>query len=74
MVYPMFIMTDKNIRQDLIDKGVFVAKYWEGVLNKVESVSCEHRTAEYIIPLPIDQRYSTKEMEYIIKIIKESID
>lgn len=74
MVYPMFIITDKNIRKDLISKGIFVAKYWESVLDKVDLGSNEQRMVEHIIPLPIDQRYNLEDMEYIVRVIKSIIN
>lgn len=61
---PLFIR--KNIKQELILNGIFVAQYWPEVLENIELYSIEKEMVEYIIPLPIDQRYGMKEMEYIV--------
>ena len=68
MVYP-FMTPDLTIRKRLIDNKVFVAKYWPNIKDWCKPEDPEYDMAEQIIPLPIDQRYGDKEMEYIIDII-----
>ena len=40
------------------------------MFNKCESTENEYLMAENILPLPVDQRYSEKEMEYMVNEIK----
>lgn len=71
MVYPYYIESD-SLRTELIKNKVFVATYWPNVLNWCKEDTVEHRLAKYILPLPIDQRYSIEDMDFIINIIKEN--
>ena len=68
MVYPFMAMNDRNLRRELIDNKVFVAKYWPKV---EESINFETETylAMNIIPIPCDHRYDKKDMDRIIKLI-----
>lgn len=68
MVYP-FMTDDESLRRRLIESKVFVARYWPNVLDWCREGDLEYKFTNQIIPLPIDQRYSKKEMEYIINII-----
>lgn len=68
MTYPMFI-TKKGLKKRLIEAKIFVASYWDSVLNLVEKNSFEYRFAEHLLPLPIDQRYDLADMEKIVKML-----
>lgn len=68
LAYP-FMSTDSGLRKRLIENKVFVATYWPNVLKSCSNNSPEYQLAEYILPLPIDQRYSKEEMQTIIDII-----
>jgi hypothetical protein len=70
MVYPFLCKDGKKLREYLIKKNVFVAMYWADVLNNEKSSVLERRYAENILPLPIDQRYSTADMQRVIDIIR----
>lgn len=71
MVYP-FRTDDATLRARLIENQIFVAKYWP-----VETgVACmmgdyAQAMASTIVPLPIDQRYDTNDMERVIGIIQD---
>ena len=67
-VYP-FMIDDKNLRQKLIDNKIYVAKYWNEVLERKETTEIEKNFVNKIIPLPIDQRYSLEDMKKIIEVI-----
>lgn len=70
MLYPFVTRNDRDLRKELIDKKVFVAKYWQNVLSWVSINSMEYLLAEKLISLPIDQRYEEDEMKYIVSLIK----
>lgn len=70
MVYP-YMSPNKNLREVLIRNKIFVARYWPNVLEWTTADDIDYFLASQMQPLPIDQRYREKEMETIIKIIKE---
>lgn len=67
LVYP-FYTEDATLRQRLIEKKVFVAKYWPNVMDSI-NYALEVELANRIISLPIDQRYDEKDMFRIIRIL-----
>lgn len=69
MIYPY--MTDKeDLRNHLIQNKVFVAKYWPNVDEWVsDNSSLEYKLVNYMLPLPIDQRYDTIEMGRVVELI-----
>lgn len=70
MIYPL-LLEAKGLRQYLIDNKVYVAVYWQEVLDRCEIGSVEEKFTRYLLPLPIDQRYELTEMEKIIQLIKK---
>lgn len=70
MVYP-FLSNKQGLREKLINRRIFVARYWPNVLEWTSDKELEHLLANQMLPLPIDQRYGKEEMDYIIKTIHE---
>lgn len=70
MVYPYW-SEGPGLRQELIDSGVFVARYWPNVEQWCATGDVETALLNHVIPLPIDQRYDTQDMERIINIIEK---
>lgn len=70
MVYPFMMQTDRNLRKELIDNKVFVARYWPNV-EDTEGFEVEYDIAMNVIPIPCDQRYGMEEMNRITDIIKQ---
>lgn len=66
MVYPFVPRIDKNLRKELIDNKIFVAKYWPNV-HKQSNYMLEYDLATRVIPIPCDQRYKETEMQQIIE-------
>lgn len=69
MVYP-FWTNDKELRNHLIKQRIFISTYWKNVHQWCHS-RLENKLAEFVLPLPIDQRYSEKTMLTIIECIQE---
>lgn len=65
MVYPFLNYSD-GIREYLIEHKIFVPTYWPNVLKQAPKDSLEFYFAKNILFLPIDQRFTKKEMQYII--------
>jgi hypothetical protein len=68
MVYPL-LLTNKNIRKHLIKNKIYIPIYWKEVLQRVEQGSYENKLANFLLPLPIDQRYDLKDMKRIVDVI-----
>lgn len=73
MVYP-FMADDRRLRNFLISNKVYSAKYWPNVDGWCAEESTEYRLANYMVPLPIDQRYGEEEMQVIISLIIKYYD
>lgn len=68
MVYP-YMTDDESLRDALISKKIFVARYWPNVLDWTAEGSLEHTLTKNILPLPIDQRYGEEDMKRIVSAI-----
>lgn len=68
MVFP-YMTNDTTLRQRLIDNKIFVATYWPNVVEWCMDDSLEYKFAKNLVPLPIDQRYGTDEIDRIIDVI-----
>lgn len=69
MVYP-YLVPVQGLRDKLIEQKIFVARYWQNVLDWAKSDDTDYLLAFQMQPLPIDQRYGVEEMNRIISIIK----
>jgi hypothetical protein len=68
MVYPYW-NKDKKLKKVLLENKIYTASYWPNVLEWCDKNSLEYQLANEVIYLPIDQRYTNKEMELIVKVI-----
>ncbi|MCD7919385.1 MAG: hypothetical protein LUG45_04825 [Clostridiales bacterium] len=64
-MYPLYIADGANIRKQLQQKKIYIPTLWPDVFDVCQESTLEYNMAENILPLPIDQRYSLKDMEYI---------
>jgi len=69
MIYPFLI--NKDIRNNLINNKIYVSNWWKYLLQEVNLNSFEYRLSKYLLPLPIDYRYQTQNMNIIIKNIQQ---
>ena len=69
MVYPYLVENGQELRKKLIENKVYVATYWGNVLRWCSKGALEYELVKNVVTLPMDQRYSNMEMEYIIKLI-----
>ena len=63
-VYP-FLTDDTGLRGRLLDNNIYISQFWKHVLSNEKANPFEKNLAEYLIPLPIDQRYSLSDMDII---------
>lgn len=68
MVYP-YLTTDVELRDRLISSRIYVATYWPNVMVWCNMNSVEFNLAQYLLPIPIDQRYVSDDMTKILNII-----
>ena len=68
MVYPFLIKRD-GLKQELINNKIFVATYWPMVKEKAPTDSFERYLYDYLLPLPVDQRYNTIDLKQILNLI-----
>ena len=73
MVYP-FLIKREGLKQKLIDKQIFVATYWPMVKEKAPRNSFEMYLYEYLLPLPIDQRYISNDIITIVNYLLEILN
>jgi len=68
--YPLLLSNGSELREYLINNKVYIPKYWN---NKkiISNGRVEKEFKDNIVSLPIDQRYSSKEMTHVIKLIQE---
>src|SRR5690625_7014697 len=68
LAYPF--LTDKTgLRELLIENKVFVPVYWPHISQQTPIHSIENRYSQYIIPLPIDQRYDIEDMSSVTDLV-----
>lgn len=64
MVYPL-VVEDMDLTGKLKRKNIYVGRLWNDVLKEVPDNSFEAMLSKYLVPIPIDQRYSSQELMYI---------
>jgi len=73
LAYPFWHKDGENIRNFLIENKVYVPTYWPNVVKYVSNDSLEFDLTLNLLALPIDQRYTSHDMQQIISLIKEVI-
>lgn len=71
--YPLLVENGAEIRNKLIKAKIYVPCLWPNVKAEVAKYSLEYNFAENILPLPIDQRYDLKDMDYLSEKVIECI-
>ena len=69
-VYP-YLSSSKSLREKLLENKIYVSRFWKHVLTNELANKFEKDLAEYLIPLPIDQRYDEQDMQYIANMVKK---
>lgn len=68
MVYP-FRTKKTELKTELIKNKIYCATYWSNVLEWSNTTDNSYNLVGEIIPLPIDQRHSTEELNRILEVI-----
>lgn len=69
-MYPLYIKNGMEIKKKLAREKIYIPTLWPDVFDLCKKGSIEYDLAENILPLPVDQRYGTENMEYIVESIK----
>lgn len=70
LCYPY--LASKVLKQYLIRNNIFVATYWQEVSDRVLEQSWEQDLVDNLVCIPIDHRYDSDDMNYIIEMINRS--
>ena len=70
MVYP-FMIENENLLDYLLENKHFQGNWWRYILDITSKNSMEYRLSKYMIPLTIDQRYTSEDVKILCdKILK----
>jgi len=69
MVYP-FVIQDEDLVNKMKNHKIYTGRWWNRVLNEVPVRCYEAFLSRFMVPVPIDQRYGRKEINYIFKIFR----
>lgn len=68
--YPLLVRKE-GVREALISHRIFVPRFWTEVCDRgLAPASAETVFATYLLPLPVDQRYSAADMQRIVDCIR----
>jgi len=70
LVYPLLV-SGNELKQQLIERKIFVPTFWPNVFNWAERDSFEYNLAKNLISLPIDHRYNLDDMTRMLNIINQ---
>lgn len=73
MIYPLLLGKGEKLRQILIDRKIFVARFWPDILTRCPGDSLEAHIANNLVAIPLDQRYGKEEMDRILQVIESAI-
>jgi len=65
LCYPL-LLNSSDIRNYLVKKKIYTPVYWPYVISNCSKESIEYQLAKNIIHLPVDQRYTSKHLDFVI--------
>ena len=69
--YPLLLVED--ISAAMIKNRVYVPRLWKELLNEHFIGTFEYECSSHLLLLPIDQRYTIEDMQYIASLVKRYI-
>ena len=73
-MYPLYLENGAEIRKKLQVMKIYIPTLWPSVFALCGKMEPEYDMAKNILPLPVDQRYWTEEMEYLADEVRKCID
>ena len=75
LCYPLLVdMNISRLKEQLIDKGIFIPTYWPEIKSRVAPNSLECRLSHCCLFVPCDQRYSTSHMKALAREITADLE
>ncbi|MBQ6959563.1 MAG: hypothetical protein IJP78_01150 [Clostridia bacterium] len=68
-VYPL-VIKDAALRSKVVGRKIYVPQWWKYLFDEVPENSMEAWLSSWLLPLPVDHRYTEQEMEEMADIIK----
>ena len=68
LCFPL-LTNDQELKNRLIAESIFVPTYWPGLTDYAPVNGFERELYHYLLPLPIDHRYTVADMERIVEVI-----
>ncbi len=73
-MYPFYCEKGAVVRKTLQASKIYIPTLWPDVFDICSFNSLEYDYAINILPLPVDQRYTTEDLEYMIKLLWKSLE
>lgn len=70
-MYPYLTDRGEQIKRKLVRKKIYVPTLWPNVLQDCSADSYEYYLAQNLVFLPIDQRYTVNDMNYMLTVLDE---
>lgn len=72
MVYPL-VVEQESLMEKIRQEKIYTGRWWAHVLKEVPADSFEAWLSKFMLPIPIDQRYDTKTVEWVCSQVKKAI-
>lgn len=72
LVYP-FLIQNADVKRRLVADKIFTPTYWPNVFDWTTPKMFENYLTKYLVPLPIDHRYTLSDMKVITKSLKKAL-
>lgn len=69
-VYPLLVKKD-TLRKKVVDRKIYAPQWWKYLIQEVPEKSIERTMSEWLLPLPVDHRYTEDDMKEMAGIVKE---
>ena len=70
-MYPLLLENGSSVREKLQKRKIYIPLLWPDVFEFCSENETAYMMAKNILPLPIDQRYGTDDMKYIVEEIAQ---
>ena len=72
-MYPLYVVNGAAVRSRLQQLKIYIPTLWADTFDVCYKDDIQCHMAQNILPLPCDQRYDRKDMEYIIELLKNEL-
>lgn len=71
-VYPL-VVEDPELRRKVVESKIYVPQWWKYLIDEVPENSVEAWLTKWLLPLPVDHRYTEQDMENMSELILKHI-